>query len=497
MPAPAEPSAVLTDGSPAQPAQTSRLRPSKRVGRRSFLLSGLVGLSLALGALPSCVLQEPRTVRGLKLWLAADQIEGLPEGMRIASWPDLSGYGYHAQQADPGRQPMYHPRMLNGRPALRFDGGSGLMTPPIALGGATGLTAYLVVSASGGGNILESSTNTSVTNGAFDLFRQPAGTVEVGARIAGTSLNFVSDDRLGPWPNIVTGWIDTANVHTSIMRSYINGRFAGSWPNTGIDLRGSFDDFPWYVGMRGDESSFLLGDIAEVLLYAAPHSAAERRTVEEYLARKWQAPLTMLDGIIVFDGDSNVRGVTSNNRGTLPNPYPNQCIALLTGRYDWYNYGTDGDTLRNLILDAQQQIDSHIGGRGLRKVVVIWAGTNDMQPRGDNVSAERAYQRLRAYCADRRAARWKVVVATALPAADALVGAGYEERRLAFNDLVRSEWQSFADGLADVGGDRRIGLDGAFDDPDYFTEDRGHLNNGGYAVVAGHVADALRRLGVV
>jgi hypothetical protein len=60
--------------------------------------------------------------------------------------------------------------------------------------------------------------------------------------------------------------------------------------------------------------------------------------------------------------------------------------------------------------------------------------------------------------------------------------------------LVRSSWTEFANGLADIGGDRRIG--GTYDnlDPRYYRSDHLHPNTAGCNVMAAVLAPALRGL---
>jgi hypothetical protein len=62
-----------------------------------------------------------------------------------------------------------------------------------------------------------------------------------------------------------------------------------------------------------------------------------------------------------------------------------------------------------------------------------------------------------------------------------------------YNDMLRAQWPTFADGLADVAADPRIGADGANLDPKYFV-DLVHPTSAGYAIMAAAVAPALEGL---
>jgi lysophospholipase L1-like esterase len=83
-----------------------------------------------------------------------------------------------------------------------------------------------------------------------------------------------------------------------------------------------------------------------------------------------------------------------------------------------------------------------------------------------------------------------VVICTVLPHGRS---AAFYQARNALNAELRAHWRSFADALADVGADKTIGADGAETDATYYR-DTVHLTAAGYAIVAGVVADAIRRL---
>jgi len=70
----------------------------------------------------------PSSVAGLVLWLEADQITGLNDGDNIATWPDISGMGYNATQANDAIRPSYETNELNGLPVARFASGDGMAT---------------------------------------------------------------------------------------------------------------------------------------------------------------------------------------------------------------------------------------------------------------------------------------------------------------------------------------------------------------------------------
>ena len=147
-----------------------------------------------------------------------------------------------------------------------------------------------------------------------------------------------------------------------------------------------------------------------------------------------------------------------------------------------------GQSTSEMLVDAATQVDRLYSAGYPRNVVVCLTGTIDRPAEGN--AARQAT--LRSYCQGRRAAGFKVIVVT-LPsyAQEDYPGAARAE----FNDWIRVNYRSFADGLADAGADSRIGAQGTFADLAYFPDGL-HLNDAGYAVIAEIVKQALERVPV-
>jgi hypothetical protein len=63
--------------------------------------------------------------------------------------------------------------------------------------------------------------------------------------------------------------------------------------------------------------------------------------------------------------------------------------------------------------------------------------------------------------------------------------------RAAYNAMLRNGWSGFADGLADIAGDPRIGDDGDQLDRQFFLSDELHLTSAGNSVMAAATAPVL------
>ena len=156
-------------------------------------------------------------------------------------------------------------------------------------------------------------------------------------------------------------------------------------------------------------------------------------------------------------------------------------------------FATGGAVLDTLIARAPAVDAALVDFPGTRNVLVAWAGSNDL---GFGADPAAVHQKYRDYAAARRQAGWTVVVLTALPRSFATDVPGYEQRRQAFNELVRSSWQGYADLFVDVGADPEIGAPGAQDDPAFYAPDLAHLNDEGRTRAAELVATAFSRLGI-
>jgi lysophospholipase L1-like esterase len=189
---------------------------------------------------------------------------------------------------------------------------------------------------------------------------------------------------------------------------------------------------------------------------------------------------------IVFDGDS----LTSGYGVADGSAYPDQCMALLggTSAYDYYNLAIPSELITEMTNNAPAFIDVGYTASKSKNIVVIWGGSNDLIA---GEAAATVYNNIASYCQARRAAGWKVVVVTILPRNP---NSDFFARRASCNTSIRTNWATFADALADVAADPRIGDDGDQDDTTYYQADKTHTNATGAAVVAGIVRSAILTL---
>jgi lysophospholipase L1-like esterase len=192
------------------------------------------------------------------------------------------------------------------------------------------------------------------------------------------------------------------------------------------------------------------------------------------------------DTLIVFDGDSLTYGT-----GTDPGEdYPSVALQRLPGRITAVNVAVPGQEWGDMLDDAAGEIDPLFAPAARQNIVVVWAGTNDLNR---THSAKRIWSELERYCRDRRHRGWKVVILTVLPRIPTRSGSRFERQRRLLNHAIRERWPAVADAVADVAHDERIGDYAGFAAAQYKT-DGIHNNAAGNAVIAEVVVDTLRPL---
>ena len=185
--------------------------------------------------------------------------------------------------------------------------------------------------------------------------------------------------------------------------------------------------------------------------------------------------------VVVWDGGSIVAG-----HGADPGyDFPTQALSLVPRVCRSYVSYTADAKIADMLVDAPSEVDARFRSGADLNLCVVQAGGGDFRERA---SAAAVYNALKTYCSERRAAGFRVVVLTVLPAGDPVT---FEVTRLAYDALLRSSWGTFADGLVDVAADGRIGDTGDNLDRQFYLSDALHLTNAGNAVMASVAAPVL------
>lgn len=186
-------------------------------------------------------------------------------------------------------------------------------------------------------------------------------------------------------------------------------------------------------------------------------------------------PLQTPPAGFVLDGDSITDGY-----GVTPT-YPD-ILAATTG-LTATNLGKSGRTLREMNETFRSRNVARLHHASYRDTLVILGGINDILNE-DGTTAQSLRDNLEAYCAQARAAGFRVVVVT-MPGVAGLP-AEKETVRAAHNEWLRGNWRSVADALADAAMVPELS---APTDKRYFTDGL-HLTPAGMRILAATVQRA-------
>jgi len=186
-------------------------------------------------------------------------------------------------------------------------------------------------------------------------------------------------------------------------------------------------------------------------------------------------------GVLVWDGGS----IAGGSGGSPGMGFSEQTMRLVPHPCVSYESSSRHALIADMLSEAATQVDARYDSRGDQDVCVVMAGAGDI---GSDREPADIYDGLVRYCLGRRAAGFRVVVVTLLPRCRPL---HFETDRTQLNGLIRDGWTAFADGLADVAADARIGDHGDNLDRRYYRPDAIHPNAGGYGVMAAATAPVL------
>jgi hypothetical protein len=230
------------------------------------------------------------TVTGnLQLWLRADVGTTTGASGGVVAWADQSPNLNDALQLEENLAPTLTNNAVNGLPALRFDGADDFLeiADSASLSITGDITSFYVT------RFADFATFRAVwakTLGNLpaptDIYALPDSGVARIYRGNGTlsGIQFVDSARAYPAGSyILAGFDQAGTTFTHYLGGLVNGSGSITVPLTDADgtLR---------IGTRADLVTRFKGEMAELLIYDRALSAAERRSVERYLAEKYGLP---------------------------------------------------------------------------------------------------------------------------------------------------------------------------------------------------------------
>jgi hypothetical protein len=419
-------------------------------------------------------------------WEAADNF--INDGS-VTAWYsiiyDQSGNGYHLTEVA-GKQVLINQTIgntrndINGLRTISFWGGS-VTAMAIPVGHSVSRQNCTVisagcVSASGHGNAI-----CELGNDASYLNRLLLTTIVRDGRVQPIGNTNLIGTRLESSPHVVG-----AGFGSSSSDYMCNDDTATAGSLSAQTLTGGF------VGYANGGGYTYWGDYAAFIVYPTKRTTAEMQTLRQCISRVVRIAPQPRDRLILV-GDSITVGADA-----AAQPWWRQIIPMLDRDFKVFNNALEGDTAVAAIAGVAVQVTSSVKA-GVRNVVSYAYGTNDLAAlsatNGDAANATTVQTRIQAHCAAIKAANptVKIVVATILPRNNSFTGGqtntSFEASRLLINAWLRSNYATFADALADYGGDPYIGqyanvADATWINGSLHPKARGHAYMGAYLAAA-------------
>ena len=368
-----------------------------------------------------------------------------------------------------GTPPTYRTGLWSGREAIRFTPNGGYDLPSGIALPLRDFTLFVLID----GPPTQTGTVLSM-GGSFDLWQTLYGRYPVVRNGGGneTKATMLASGR-GPDLYIITSNGSTLTFEAGGIPYAVTTNVLPNSTVTGGGLGyltaapGSYD---------------LAGDLYQLLLYGHALTDLEKAQVKtKLLADAGLSSITAPTRLAVFDGNSMTYGVSASGGYE----YPQAVMRMLGPKWTHINRGISGESISGLVSKAAP-IDALYDASREQNVYIGWEGPNSINTGG--LTGAQAYTQYAAWLAAHRAVGWKVVACTITP----WNIAGFEAKRQAFNALVRANYTTFADVLADLGADPVIGQPGQ--ESDSTRTDGIHMTNLGYLSVAERVAQAIGQL---
>lgn len=226
------------------------------------------------------------------LWLDASQITGLSDGAAITTWGDASGNGLNPTQSVPGSKPTYRTSILNGKPAVRFDGSDDFLVflTPASMLAAAAKTFVFVYAARNVGSY-EFAMATRVIYGGVDNSAR-------GYLAVADTRTIYNHAGAGSGESIVAGAMARSGAHLISLAVGANGSTPAHYRNgAALTLTTNTLTTPnvelanGYTVVGRQSTAYAGGDLCELLVFGSVLSAANRQALEAYLSAKYSIAL--------------------------------------------------------------------------------------------------------------------------------------------------------------------------------------------------------------
>jgi hypothetical protein len=229
-------------------------------------------------------------INGLALWLDARNIDGnhnssLNDGDTVSVWKDLGQNSKHLTQEDTLRRPALIENVINGQPAIRFDGSADYLENSQGLSISNEASVFVVTNKSAYGGAYKKILSIRGSNGSHGLLLSegPGGdNMYVYAATTSSYVNIITNES---WKDSL---VISSRVGSNSIDFDVNGKNIGiqdfNYPIQGADI--------FKLGWAYN-SEYWDGDIAEVIVFNRRVSDQEKVMINHYLSNKWNLTSTV------------------------------------------------------------------------------------------------------------------------------------------------------------------------------------------------------------
>lgn len=313
-------------------------------------------------------------------WYKADS--GVTGTAAVTQWSDQSGNGVNVTQNNDTRQPRLLGNQANFNPVVNFAGGETneeVLTGTLsAISGDSPHSVYTVYRNASGGAGRQNLFSIGIPTLNQNIAYHPNFAGGKYYYFFGNDLNVSTVTPFDTWQLDSLSYQNTGDNNAQERRMFTSGRFLAS------DGVNGFLDVPadpeisvgGYNARTNQEGAGMKGDIAEMLIYPAQHSTAERIQIESYLALKYGFTLDQsvgdyLDstGQSVFDLDAegtswaNVVGLAKDTTSSLDQRISKSVNsdAILTLATDATDFAAANSTHADTLVDNSYLVAGSTG----------------------------------------------------------------------------------------------------------------------------------------
>ncbi len=273
---------------------------------------------------------SPAGVSGVVLWLKASEGLTFQTGTKnVSRWQDVSGCGFtDLSNSNTSNQPLYVEDALNHWPVIQFDGSNDVLTRS---GANLNVQTIFIVTRLDSNNTTQFGTLLSNGNDQLNIRKEWASREY---RILGADVN------------------DFINNAPADSNFWVNGTLTGINPNgwhvvsAKSENTKNYQDL-WIGNASSNFSRFWQGGVAELIMFNADLSDADRIKIEKYLGEKYQIP-QLFSGYDDWSYSMPLQlNTTSNGVNVLSNvtDYP-LYLKLDNNTFDFSQFSSGGQDFR-------------------------------------------------------------------------------------------------------------------------------------------------------